>query len=150
MVDEALIGFVDELQKISSVGGRAVATAMSRGAKAERLQRQVAYFFSSKAGPDKWDKFMKLIDDSQFANMLSNSPLADQKTVEHVIGMHQLSKGETVGKIFSSNLNGQSYEIRKTPKGLACTCPDWRFNGSINPGYECKHIKAYKAGEVRA
>ena len=48
------------------------------------------------------------------------------------------------------HINEGSNEIREIPEGLGCTCPDWRFNGSIKPGYKCKHVQAHQAGLVKA
>jgi len=33
---------------------------------------------------------------------------------------------------------------------LGCTCPDWRYVGTMKPKYKCKHILAYEAGKVKA
>jgi hypothetical protein len=112
-----------------------------------RVNRRVDYHFSPQAGPDKWNKFIRNVEDPEFVNKIVRHPDADAKLIQHAKSMHDLTQGKTVGVIKSSRLPGKTYEIRKVPGGLACTCPDWRFKGSINPGYECKHIKAYQEGK---
>jgi hypothetical protein len=81
---------------------------------------------------------------------LAQHKKADPKLIQHTQSMHALAKGKTVGKIQSSTLSGKTYEVRKIPAGFACQCNDWRYKGSVTPGYECKHIRAYKAGKLRA
>ena len=108
------------------------------------------YHFSPKAGDDKWDKFVKNVRDPKFVEAIASHPQADRKLVQHTKSMYEMSRGPTVGKVKSFRLPGRSYEVKKIPGGLACTCPDWRFKGSVNPGYECKHIRAYRAGKVEA
>jgi hypothetical protein len=115
-----------------------------------KVDKLVDYHFSPKAGDDRWDKFLKNVRNPEFAKSIHAHPQADEKLKQHVKSMHQMSRAPTVGKIQSSRLPGRSYEIRDIPSGLACTCPDWRFKGSVNPGYECKHIKAHQAGKVKA
>jgi hypothetical protein len=115
-----------------------------------KVDKLVDYHFSPKAGDDRWDKFVKNIRSPEFVAGITSHPLADEKLKQHAQSMHEMARGQTVGKIQSSRLPGRSYEIKDTPGGLACTCPDWRFKGSVNPGYECKHIKAHNAGKVKA
>jgi hypothetical protein len=134
------MAFRDELSKISSQTGNLNRRAKSR----------VDYHFSPKAGEDRWVKFLRNVQDPRFVEQLSKRPEADETLIQHAQGLHDLSVGKTVGKVYSSRLPGRSYEIKDIPKGLGCTCPDWRFNGSIKPGYECKHIRAHEAGKVKA
>jgi hypothetical protein len=148
--DVTLIAFEDELCKIAGfkdLWERFTDLFRSQEGKAER---RVDYHFSPKAGTDKWSKFLRNVEDKRFVNKIQNHPDADEKLQLHTQSMFDLAKGKTVGKVQSSRLHGKSYEIRKVPNGLACTCPDWRFKGSINPGYECKHIKAHRSGKTKA
>lgn len=115
-----------------------------------KAELMAAYHFSPKAGGDRWDKFAKYIADPDYLRVLTKNPQADEKLIRHAVAMNEMVNGQTVGKIKSSRIPGRTYEIRETPTGLACTCPDWRYKGSVNPGYECKHIGAHKEGRVSA
>ena len=150
MDEVTLTAFGDELNKIAGVGnlwGKFTGVFRAHDAK---IERRVDYHFSPKAGPDKWDKFTKNVEDPDFVSKVTEHPESDAKLVQHAKSLHDLSKGKTVGKIQSSRLPGRTYEVKSVPGGMACTCPDWRFKGSVNMGYECKHIQAHKAGQVKA
>jgi hypothetical protein len=119
--------------------------------KDERVQRRVDYHFSPKASSDKWRKLVNNSHDPKFVSGLAKHPDADSKLILHAQSMGDLSRGKPVGKIKSSTTPGRTYEIRKLSEGrLGCQCGDWRYKGSVNPGYECKHIKAHRAGQERA
>jgi hypothetical protein len=145
-----LEAFGDEFAKIAGLGDWWQGFLdIFRGQKA-KARRRVDYHFSDKAGPDRWNKFSRNVEDPQFIRYLTNHPKSDAKVVRHAVSLHHLAKGKVLGKVQSSRLPGRSYEIRQLPKALGCTCPDWRYKGSVNPGYECKHIKAHQAGKVTA
>ena len=150
-----LPSFADELEKdaffgelwqkvVNIFGGDTPPT------RSPKVQQRIDYHFSPKAGPDKWDKLVRNARSPEFVQALEQHPDADPKLIQHARSMHDLSRGKTLGKIRSTRLVGRSYEIRKTPEGMACTCPDWRFVGSVTPGYECKHIEAFKGGRTEA
>jgi len=154
-----LTAFQDELAKTAGLGdlwdkvlnlfplGRLAKKKKDPKTKADLLAE---YHFSPKAGDDRWDKFAKNVRDPKYLASLTKHPMADEKLVQHAKAMHDMARGATVGKVQSSRLPGRSYEIKEIPSGLACTCPDWRFKGSVTPGYECKHIRAHTAGKARA
>lgn len=130
--------FTDELVKIATVP------------RERKVERKVDYLFSPKAGPERWDKFIKHIRSPDYAEKVLDRT-TDPKLVRHTQSMHGLSRGKTLGKIKSSRLPGRTYEVKKMRDGrLGCTCPDWRFKGSVDPEHDCKHIKAFRAGKVRA
>jgi len=148
--DVTLAAFEDELCKIAGfkdLWERFTDIFRSEDSKATR---RVDYHFSPKAGSEKWNKFIRHVAEPKFLKGIAKHPDADDKLIQHAKSMHDLAKGNTVAKIQSSRLAGRSYEVRKIPGGLACTCPDWRFKGSVNKGYTCKHIKAHRAGKVKA
>jgi len=121
------------------------------GGEKRRAKRRTEYLFSPKAGPDKWRNLPRNASSSEFVKRVKAHPDADAKLKMHVQSMHDLSKGRTVTKIKSSTSPGKTYEVKKLPGGgMGCTCNDWRYKGSVNPGYECKHIKAAKAGLTKA
>lgn len=134
-----LHAFFDELTKIAAEKPSDVSS---------RVWRNVEYQFSEKAGPEKWDKLVQRSSNPNFVDAISRHPNSDEKLIRHVLGMHALAKGQTLTKVRSMTSPGKSYEVRKTSLGLACTCPDWRFRGSLSPGYECKHIRSSKTGLV--
>lgn len=154
--------FSGEMEKISAAGERLaflphlwqslMGLFRSRREIAEqRAERRVEYHFSPKASSDKWRKLVSNAGDPKFIEALSRHPDADEKLILHAQSMGQLAKAKPVGKIKSSTLPGKTYEIRDLGGGrLGCQCGDWRYKGSVTPGYECKHIKAHKAGMERA
>lgn len=145
----ALEAFSDELEKIAGLRDLWQRFLDLFRSEDTKVQRRVDYHFSPKAGVDRWDKLVRNAQDQKFVNALRSNDQADDKLVMHAQSMHDLAVGQPVGKIESSTLPGRKYEIRKTPRGLACQCNDWRFKGSVNPGYECKHIRAFREGKVR-
>lgn len=146
-----LAAFEDEMTKIAGFREFLRRIADTFRPQNERVQRRVDYFFSPKVGPEKWDYMPRYARDQKFVDAIASSPLADDRLRMHVQSMHDLSHGKTVGKIGSSEEPGKTYEIRQMPDGsLGCLCGDWRYRGSVTPGYECKHIQAYNAGKQRA
>lgn len=151
MDDVVLAAFQDELQKIAGLRDMWQGFLdVFRPAQDRKARARVEYHFSDKAGDDKWDKLVRNAQDKTFLKYFEKHPDSDSKDILHVKSMGDLGRGKTIGKVWSSRLPGRSYEIKKIPQGLGCTCPDWRFKGSVNPGYECKHIKAHKRGKVKA
>lgn len=146
-----LTAFSDEMEKISGLGDLWQGLLDIFRSKDEKVQRRVDYHFSPKAGNDRWHKLVTNVRDPNFVSALSKHPDADEKLVLHAQTMGDLSRGKPVGKIKSSTMPGKTYEIRDLGGGrLGCQCGDWRYKGSVNPGYECKHIKAHRAGRERA
>lgn len=98
--------------------------------------------------PAKWDQFIaRAAKSPEFIRQLERSKKVPRKDVIHAVNMAGLQKGPTVGEVESESSSGDKYQIRKLPSGdLACTCGDWRYKGSVTPGYECKHIRAHKKG----
>lgn len=144
--------FTDELEKISGFGEGLWQRFLDIFRSGdERVQRRVDYHFSPKASSDKWRKLVTNSRDPKFITALSKHPGADEKLVLHAQSMGALSRGKPVGKIRSSTNPGRTYEIRDLGgERLGCQCGDWRYKGSVSPGYECKHIKAHRAGLERA
>ncbi len=156
MNDVSFSAFVDELAGIEMAKTAGLRDLWQRFVDLfrvpdEKAKRRVEYHFSPKAGSDKWNKFAKNIRDPNFVERLSKHPDADSTLITHAKALHGLSRSPTVGKIKSSRLPGRTYEIRDLGGGnLGCTCNDWRFKGSLSPGYECKHIRAHKQGKAQA
>jgi hypothetical protein len=146
-----LAAFEDEMTKIA--GFREFVRRISDFFRPqdERTKRRVDYFFSPKVGKEKWDYMPRYAREQSFVDGIVSSPLADDQLKAHVKSMHDLSRAKPVGRIPSGTEPGKTYEIRKLPDGsLGCLCGDWRYVGTVTPGYECKHIQAYKGGESRA
>jgi hypothetical protein len=121
------------------------------GGEKRRSKRRAEYHFSPKAGTEKWKGFPRNASSKEFVKRIQAHPDADPKLKMHVQSLHDLSKGKTVAKIQSSSGAGKKYEVRKLKGGgVGCTCSDWRYKGSVTPGYECKHIRAAKAGLTKA
>lgn len=143
--------FTDELEKIAGFRDLWQGFLDLFRSKDQKLNKRIEYQFDPKAGPDKWNKFLKNVKNPDYAKKVMDHPMADEKLKLHTESMHSLAKGDVVNKIKSSRLPGRTYEIRKISGGnLGCMCPDWRFKGSVNPGYECKHIQAHKQGKLKA
>jgi len=102
--------------------------------------------------PDRWDKLIDQASKSpEIIRQLKRHPNADPKLVQHTLTMADLRKAKPLGKVHSTHDSGSEYEVRKLPGGrLGCTCRDWRFRGSTNADYKCKHIKAYEAGHTKS
>lgn len=121
------------------------------GGEKRRAQRRVDYHFSDKTGPEKWQHFPRNSTSSEFVKKIKDDPRADDKLKMHAQSLYDLSKGPTVTKVESSKGSGKKYEVKRMPGGgMGCTCNDWRYKGSVTPGYECKHIKAAKVGLTKA
>lgn len=147
----SLIAFGDEMSKIAGFSDflRKVKDIFSQ--PEERTKNRVDEFFSPKSVEAKWRRLPQYARSQSFVDAVNNSPQADDKLKMHVQSLHDLSRGSPVAKITSSAGSGKTYEIRKMDGGaLGCQCGDWRYKGSVTPGYECKHIKAYRDGKSRA
>jgi hypothetical protein len=142
-----LRAFGEELSKIAA----GVPWVAQEGRALEKTRLRVAYHFSPRAGGERWDRFLRNVADPGYVAQLAQHPDVDQELLRHAKSLHEMSQGRTVGKVYSNRLPGRSYEVRELADGTyGCTCPDWRYVGSLKPGYECKHIKAYRAGNVKA
>jgi hypothetical protein len=119
-------------------------------ASGEKDKRRADYHFSPMSGEDRWGKFIRNVESPGFVGAIARHKKSDPKLVTHAQSMHELVTGSTVGKVQSANKSGKTYEIKKVPGGLGCTCPDWRFVSSVKPKHECKHIRAYRAGNTKA
>ena len=140
-----------ELAKIAGLGGMwQNFLDVFRPEDSVKARRRVEYHFSPKSGPDRWVKFERNVGSPEFVNWMQDHPLADEKLVAHTQSMHALGKAKPIGKIQSSRIPGKTYEIRQLGERLGCTCNDWRFRGTVNPGYDCKHIGAFRDGKVKA
>ena len=123
---------------------------------------RVDFHFSPRSEGNRWDKFDKRVKSQSFVDELAKHPEADDKLIRHARALHGLHKGKTVAKVPSSTGAGKTYEIRalgakeegtdfQNPR-YGCTCNDWRYRRSVqlDPGRECKHIRVFRRGEVRA
>ncbi len=112
-------------------------------------KQQANMLFSKKLDSEtKWKNLPRLVQSSAFVDAVQNHPKADDTLKQHVQSMHELTTGKTVGKVESGS--GKKYEIKELAGGgVGCTCNDWRFRGSVNPGYECKHIQAHNMGKTK-
>lgn len=140
--------FRDELVKIADLVSSL--KELWREEFPSKAQQRVDHFFSPKAGGDRWDRLVRWSHSPDFVRELNIHPESDKKLVLHTLSMHQLRRGKPLGKVKSSTTPGKSYEIRELPRGVGCTCPDWRYRGSVNPGYSCKHIRAHEEGKAKA
>jgi len=99
--------------------------------------------------PKKWDRFVDNATNSTgFLRQLKKSQVP-KKDILHATNMAALHTSPVVGEVDSDSSSGMRYQIKKLPDGLGCTCNDWRYKGSVNPGYECKHIKAFSLGKTK-
>jgi hypothetical protein len=146
-VDETLQKFGDELEKIAVLGQLWDQLRDIFDTKKRKAKKDVVQHLKSK-DPRKWDTFVANAANSpEFINQLRRNDSVPAKDALHAVSMASLAKGPTVGDVESQSVPGNKYQIRKIPgRKLACTCGDWRYKGSVNPGYECKHIKAHKQG----
>ena len=108
-------------------------------------QKHVSEHYDSDR-PD-WNLFVaRAANSPEFIRQLKKGK-KPQKDVLHAVSMAALDQGPTLGTVESEKNPGVQYQIRKLPNDrYGCTCNDWRYKGSVNPGYECKHIKAHREG----
>ena len=91
---------------------------------------------------EKWDSFADKTKDESFVRAVKNDPRSDSKLKMHTERMHEMHKAKPVAQIRGSK--GKTYTVTKIGNGdFACTCNDWRYKGSVTPGYKCKHIREY-------
>lgn len=113
-----------------------------------KKQRTIAAQFLASEDKDKWQKLLPQVQNPEFVRQLGKIKGVDPDLVLHAQSLHVLNKSPVKANIKGST--GKVYDVKKLPGGtLGCTCNDWRYKGSINPGYECKHIRAYKDGKVK-
>lgn len=113
--------------------------------KRERLR---AEGFLSSTDSARWEQLPTLVQNPEFVRQLAKADGSDKKLVQHAKSMYGLQHGTTVQNV--EGTSGKVYDVRRLPDGtLGCTCSDWRYRGSVNPGYECKHIQAYKQGKTK-
>ena len=148
-MDHGFSAFVDELSKIAFEKRSKRTLQQLFEPDKDKARRRVDYHFSPTVGSDRWNKFVRNVESSEFVRQLARHPSAGDKLVTHAQSMHELVSGGTVGKVQSATTPGKTYEIKKVPGGFGCTCPDWRFVSSVKPKHECKHIGAHRAGKVR-
>ena len=112
-----------------------------------RAQKDVEQHVSS---PD-WNKFVdRAAGSPKFVQALSRNKNVSAKDVLHAESMGALARAAVDGEVESAGSSGSKYQIKKLPGGsFGCTCKDWRYRGSIRPGYECKHIQAHKQGKMK-
>jgi hypothetical protein len=147
----SLTAFEDEMAKIAGLRELWRRITEFFRPREDRIQRRVDYFFSPKAGKDKWTKLPSQASDPKFVAAFTSNPLADPKLKMHVDSLFALSKGKPVAKIKSTSSPGKTYEIRKLSDGsLGCQCNDWKYRGTVTSGYECRHIHEYLSSEPRA
>ena len=92
---------------------------------------------------EKWDSFADKTKDSSFVRAVKNDPRSDNKLKMHADRLNKLHNGTELASIRGSK--GRAYSVIKLSDGtFGCTCNDWRYKGSVNPSYSCKHIKEYK------
>lgn len=92
----------------------------------------------------KWDDFADRAKDKDFVKAVKNDPRSDDKLKLHTERLHQLHTSKPVASITGNK--GKTYSVTKLPTGdYACSCNDWRYKGSVTPGYRCKHIREYVA-----
>lgn len=96
----------------------------------------------SKESKKHWDEFSDKAKDKDFVKAVNNDPRSDDKLKMHVKRLNEMHEGKPTAQISGSR--GKTYSITKMPSGdFGCTCNDWRYKGSVNPGYKCKHIKEF-------
>ena len=111
------------------------------GKKMKKHQKQIDSLFEEES-KQKWDAFADKTKDTSFVKAVKNDPRSSDKLKLHTDSMHKLHTGKPVATI--KGKSGKSYSIINLGTGtLGCTCGDWRYKGSVSPGYQCKHIKTH-------
>lgn len=90
----------------------------------------------------KWDDFADKAKDKDFVKAVKNDPRSDDKLKLHTERLHQHHNSKQLAVV--SGNKGKTYAVTRLPSGdFGCSCNDWRYKGSVTPGYRCKHIKEY-------
>lgn len=143
----SLNSFSDELTKVAGLKGFLDKIKDLWRPASKLTVRQVERHFES-GSPTKWNAFVSNVRNQGFLQQLAEHPLTDTTLLTHAQSMHNLLNGEVVDTVTGSS--GEKYQIIRMLGGdIGCSCNDWRFKGSVVPGYECKHIRAYNAGKDR-
>lgn len=151
MQPEVFLAFGKELCKEAGLGDLwNKFTDMFRGRKA-KAQQKADFLLAPNINQElRWKNLPRNAGSLEFVEAINKHKDADQKLRSHVQSMHELTKGKTIGKVESSGGGGKSYEIKLLPsKNYGCTCNDWRYKGTTNPGYKCKHILKFEAGQSK-
>lgn len=116
------------------------------GARGDR--RIQAKRFLESEDDSKWNSLLPhMIGSKRFVQQVLKQT-DDPKLKTHIQALHDLHHGKVMANVGGSS--GKTYDVRQLPGGnLGCTCQDWRFRGSVDPSYECKHIKAFKEGKTK-
>lgn len=139
-----------ELDKLGGLGAKWGRFKELFQPEAKKARSDVARHFKAKH-PERWDDFIENAATSpSFLKELAASRSSDDKMVLHATSMAQLANANSVDQVESQRNPEQRYQIKKLPGGrLGCTCNDWRYKGSVRPGYACKHIRAYEGGKMK-
>lgn len=111
-------------------------------------QPNTAKKFLASSDPTKWDSMIRNhVGSKRFVKDMLEA--TDDPTLkQHIVSMYELQHAPVVANIVGSS--GKVYDVKKLPDGhLGCTCEDWRYRGSIDPGYKCKHIRAFEDGRTK-
>lgn len=113
--------------------------ALSR--EKERARKRVDALLGS--SETDWSSFLAHARRKSFATTLMADPRTGEKLKLHVDSMNRLLTGKPIAKIQGST--GEYDIIRLRGGGIGCTCPAWRYKGSVNPGNsDCKHITQWR------
>ena len=111
------------------------------GKKMKGHQKNIDSLFKEESST-KWDSFADKAKDPSFVQAVNNDPRSDDKLKMHAQRLNSMHNGKTLATISGSK--GKSYTVSKMANGdYGCTCGDWKYKGSVNPGYKCKHIREY-------
>ena len=92
---------------------------------------------------DKWKNFGDKTKDKSFVQAVKNDPRSSKKLKMHAESLNSMHNSKTVATVKGKR---GSYQIKHMGTGVyGCTCNDWKYKGSVNPGYKCKHIREYIA-----
>lgn len=104
-------------------------------------QKDIDSLYQSES-KEKWDTFSNKAKDDSFVKAVKNDPRSDDKLKMHAERLNMLHNGKPLAQISGSK--GNTYTVTKLADGTyACTCNDWKYKGSVDPSYKCKHIKEY-------
>lgn len=151
MRPETYTAFTDEMEKIAGISSMWNKFLDLFRSDQTKDQNKVKAHLSADPSSGKWDRFEQNAGSKGFINALERNPSVDPDLKAHAKGLFDLNNGRTVAKIKSSGGLGKVYEVKKLRGGnYGCTCGDWKYRGASNPGYACKHIKAFKKGRDSA
>lgn len=124
---------------------------MARTGSKEDQQAAVRVKAHFTGGGEKWTALPEYAKRKSFVQEIARHTQADPKLVLHVMSLHRLATGRTVGKVTGKKGTYSIVRLKGEGGELGCTCNDWRFVRSVagDGKRECKHIRQFREQKAK-